>query len=102
MLNICNENIKKQEAKEREEYTKTQIQKALQPVYNVSDSDGYTYFYTNANESYIANKSEPFKSKYYVFSEQYGDAMSDCNYLVDKQTFDVYLYYPGGELQKLS
>ena len=102
LLNICNENIKKQESKEREEYTKNQIQKALQAVYNVSDSDGYTYFYTNANKSYIANESESFKSKYYVFSEQYGDAMSDCNYLVDKQTFEVYLYYPGGELQKVN
>lgn len=102
LLNTCNENIKKQEAKEREEYTKDQIQKALQAVYNVSDSNGCTYSYTNANNSYIASESESFKSKYYVFNQQYGDAMSDCNYLVDKQTFEVYLYYPGGELQKIN
>lgn len=41
-------------------------------------------------------------SKYYVFGVQYGDAMSGCNYLVDKQIFEVYLYYLGDELQKIN
>lgn len=69
LLNTCNEKIKQQEAKEIEEYTKNQIQKTLQLVYNVSQSSEYTYFYTDANESYIASESDSFKSKYYVFSE---------------------------------
>lgn len=41
-------------------------------------------------------------SKYYVLSAQYGYAMSSCNYLIDKQTFEVYFYYLGGELQKVN
>jgi len=102
LLNTCKKNIKKQEAKEKEKHTENQIEKALEAVYNVSDSEGYTYSYTNANKSYIARESESFKSKYYVFSEEYGDAMSDFNYLVDKQTFEVYVYSPGSELQKVS
>lgn len=102
LLNTCNENIKKQEAKEKEKYTENQIQKALEAVYNVNGSSGATYIYTNADKSYIGGESESFKSKYYVFSEQYGEAMSDFNYLVDKQTFEVYVYYPGGELQRVS
>lgn len=102
LLNTCKENMKKQEAREKGKHTENQIQKALKAVYNASNLSGYTYSYTNANKSYIARESESFKSKYYVFNEEYGDAMSDFNYLVDKQTFEVYVYSPGGELQKVS
>lgn len=114
LLNTCNENIKKQEAQkaqeakekesstQKENSTQNQIQKALKAVYNAVGSNGATYSYTNANGSYISGESESFKSKYYVFNEQYGEGASDCNYLVDKQTFKVYVYNSGGGLQEVN
>lgn len=41
-------------------------------------------------------------SKYYVFGAGDGDVEFDCMYLVDKKTFEVYEFYPNGDMIKIS
>ncbi|MDU6248520.1 MAG: serine/threonine-protein kinase [Paeniclostridium sordellii] len=84
----------------------SEIEKAADKLYKVTNTNRKDTLYEyNPNESYV--QEENIKDDYYIFNQitspntDYSTA-ADMNFLVNKKTFDVYVYPAGGKLETYS
>lgn len=82
------------------------INKAIEEIYKANgfNEEDVKYKYS-PEENYV--KESDIRENYYIFIERHSpdtddEIWSDYNMLVNKETFEVYIYYAGGPLEKYS
>lgn len=108
-INISNDLDKDSSSKQNNttnDNENSEIEKAADKLYEVTNTNRTDTLYEyNPNESYVQEQS--IKNDYYVFNQisnpntEYSTT-ADLNFLVNKKTFDVYVYPAGGKLESYS
>lgn len=98
------ENIKDTQIKDSTKREDEDIKKAIKALYNATGlSEKEAKYKYSPDENYIQDPK--IKENYYIFIEISNpntdyETWGDYNMLVNKETFEVYIYYAGGPLQK--
>ncbi|MEG2787918.1 MAG: serine/threonine-protein kinase [Romboutsia sp.] len=104
--NDLDKNSSSKQSNTKQNNENSEVEKAADKLYKVTNANREDTLYEyNPNESYVQEQN--IKDDYYIFNwisnpnTDYSTA-ADMNYLVNKKTFDVYVYQAGGKFETYS